>query len=105
MQVYLATVGRGKVGFSQTGVTPDAAPVYIDGVRGAVERNTMRYYLAIDAYLSGVSTRPADQFEKRLLNWFTSSEVFSRQLHDVDQVTYLDIKRREYRRQLDPSTQ
>jgi hypothetical protein len=37
-------------------------PDYIGGVRGLVERNTMRYYLAIDAYLSTLPVRP----EKRL---------------------------------------
>ena len=49
MQGYLATIGRNKVGFTVTGKLPNGQPTYIQGVRGVVERNTMRYYLAIDA--------------------------------------------------------
>jgi hypothetical protein len=55
MQGYLATTGRGKVGFSVVGKQADGRPVYIGDVRGVVERNTMRYYLAIEAYLSAVN--------------------------------------------------
>jgi len=101
MQAYLATIGHGKVGFSQTGVLPDGTPSYIDGVRGVVERNTMRYYLAIDAYLRGFAAPPADRMEKRLLAWHASTEDFSRQLHDVDRSPYLDMKRREVQRQME----
>jgi hypothetical protein len=105
MQAYLATIGRGKVGFSQTGLHPDGPPIYIDGVRGVVERNTMRYYLAIDAYLLGIAAPPADRMEKRLLAWHSSTEKFSRQLHDVDLPTYLDMKRREVQRQIETTPQ
>ena len=76
-----------------------AQPDYIGGVRGVVERNTMRYYLAIDAYLGALSTAPLKQFEKRLQAWFASNEKYPRQLHEVDRATYLDMKRREYLRQ------
>ena len=68
------------------------------GVRGAVERNTMRYYLAIDAYLDGLSAPPADQLEKRLQTWFTATEKYPRQLHEIDRATYLDMKRSQLRR-------
>ncbi len=98
MQFYLATVGRGKVGFTQTSSTPNATPDYIDGVRGVVERNTMRYYLAIDAYLSARSAAPSAQRETRLQNWFSSTELYARQLHEVTQGEYLDMKRKEYSR-------
>ena len=55
MQGYLATIGRDKVGFSVVGTQADGQPVYIGGTRGVVERNTMRYYLAIEAYLGALS--------------------------------------------------
>jgi len=64
-----------------------------------VERNTMRYYLAIDAYLGALSAPPAQQFEQRLESWFASTEQYPRQLHEVDRAAYLDMKRREYLRQ------
>ncbi|NDP38550.1 MAG: hypothetical protein GZ093_07335 [Rhodoferax sp.] len=99
MQAYLATIGRNKVGFSATGSPVSGGPGLIGGVRGVVERNTMRYYLAIDAYLAALATAPARQVEQRLQNWFTSTELYARQLHEVDRATYLDMKRREYQRQ------
>jgi hypothetical protein len=68
-------------------------------VRGMVERNTMRYYLAIEAYLGGLSAPPAQQLDKRLQAWFDATEKYPRQLHELDRSDYLDMKRREYRRQ------
>jgi len=99
MQGYLATIGSDKVGFTSTGNQPDGQPNYISGVRGVVERNTMRYYLAIDAYLGALSTSPPKQLDKRLQSWFTSIEQYPRQLHEVDRASYLDMKRKEYLRQ------
>ena len=99
MQAYLATVGRGKVGFTIIGKQPNGQPDYIGGVRGVVERNTMRYFLAIDAYLGALAAPLPEQFEKRLQSWYTSTEGYARQLHDVDRIDYIDMKRREYRRQ------
>ncbi len=99
MQGYLATTGRDKVGFSITGKGDDGKPVYIDGVRGVVERNTMRYYLAIESYLGAVSAAPADQSEKRLRDWFNATERYAMQLHEVDRDDYLAMKRRELQRQ------
>lgn len=95
MQAYLATTGRGKVGFTRSGKQKGAQPDYLGGVRGVVERNVMRYYLAIDAYLGALSTAPADRFGKRLQRWFDLTEQYSRQLHEVDRISYLEMKHRE----------
>lgn len=57
MQTYLATAGRSKVGFTIVGAQPDGRLRHIGGLRGVVERNTMRYYLAIEAFL-GASAAP-----------------------------------------------
>lgn len=99
MQGYLATAGRGKVGFSVTGLDGAGQPVYVNGVRGVVERNTMRYYLAIEAYLGALSVPPAEQLDKRLHDWFAATERTPLQLHEVDQDAYLQMKRREVLRQ------
>ncbi len=99
MRVYLGTVAKDKVGFTITGAGTDGRPVYIDGMRGLVERNTMRYYLAIEAFLDAVSSPPQAQLEKRLRAWFAATERFPRQLHEVDERAYLEMKRKEYRRQ------
>jgi hypothetical protein len=102
MQAYLATVGHDKVGFTQIGRRADGQPDYIGDVRGVVERNTMRYYLAIDAYLGSLATPPAAQLEQRLQSWFTLTELYPRQLHELDREDYLEMKRREYVRQKSP---
>lgn len=98
MQGYLATIGSDKVGFTVTGKLPDGNLSYIKGIRGIVERNTMRYYLAIDAYLSVLNT-PNQQLEQRLQSWYQSTEQYSRQLHEVELNEYLAMKRDEYQRQ------
>jgi hypothetical protein len=99
MQAYLSTAGRDKVGFSVTGKSDDGKPVYIDGVRGVVERNTMRYYLAIEAYLGSLSAPPGEQQEKRLRDWFASTERHKQQLHEIERDDYLKMKRNELQRQ------
>jgi len=98
MQTYLGTIGRDKVGFTVTGQT-DGQTDYVDGVRGVVERNTMRYYLAIDSFLGAAHTAPAAQLEKRLQSWFTAVERYPRQLHEMDRGAYLEMKHAEHLRQ------
>ena len=99
MQAYLGTVGRGKVGFTVVGNEPDGRPRYIGGMRGVVERNTMRYYLAVDAFIGALSGPPAARLEKSLNDWFAGIERFPRQLHEMEREAYLDMKHREYARQ------
>jgi hypothetical protein len=99
MQVYLATIGRAKVGFSFTERRPDGQPAYIGGVLGLVERNTMRYYLAIDSYLTAYSLPPAEQTEKRLDGWYEATERYATQLHEMTQADYIEMKHNEIRRQ------
>ena len=99
MSAYLATAGRDKVGFSVVGKTEDGKPLHIDGVRGVVERNTMRYYLAIEAYLGSLSVPPGEQQEKRLRDWFALTERHAQQLHELDRDEYLTMKRNELKRQ------
>ena len=99
MQAYLKTLGSDKVGFTVIKKLPDGKPLHVSGIRGALERNTMRYYLAISAYLGALSTPPQQQLEKRLRDWFASTERYPLQLHELEQSEYLDMKRKEYKRQ------
>lgn len=99
MLAYLGTAGRNKVGFSISGTGTDGQPTYIDGMRGQQERNTMRYYLAIESFLGAPPTPDGKQFEKRINDWFNASERYPRQLHELDLAEYLGMKRKEYRRQ------
>jgi hypothetical protein len=70
MKTYLSTSGADKVGFSS-----DNGKL-VGGTRGIMERNTMRYFLAIDAYLDTLG-QPA---RARLDKWFGSTEKYAKQL-------------------------
>jgi hypothetical protein len=98
MQGYLATIAGDKVGFSVVGRAPNGSPVYVKGVRGVVERNTMRYYLAIDTFVATVDAAPAG-IDGRLRQWFTATEQYAPQLHEMDETEYLTMKRAEIDRQ------
>jgi len=99
MQAYLATAGMGKVGFTIVSTDANGKPDYVKGVRGVVERNTMRYYLAIASYLGAAPAPRAEQMENRLQAWYDATERYPRQLHEVDRVSYMSMKRDEYKRQ------
>lgn len=95
MGAYLATVGRDKVGFTTVaGTSQGARPAFIRGMRGVVERNTMRYYLAISVYLNSLSRPAADPAQQRLQDWFTATERFPLQLHEMSRAEYMDMKLR-----------
>jgi hypothetical protein len=98
-QVYLATLGRSKVGFSIIGRRPRGEPIHIGSTRGVIERNAMRCYLAIEAYLASLSLPAAEQGEQRLNDWFTAVERYPAQLHEIERGEYLRMKRMEIRRQ------
>lgn len=99
MQAYLSTAGADKVGFSVVGRDAGGRPQYIGGVRGAIERNVMRYYLAIDSYLDSLGAPKHQQVERRIQDWFSETEKYARQLHEMDRTTYVNMKRAEYERQ------
>jgi len=42
---------------------------------------------------------PQAQLEKRLRDWFAAVERYPRQLHEMEQGEYLEMKRKEYLRQ------
>lgn len=95
MKAYLGTLGSDKVGFTPQGRDAQGATDYVGGVRGVVERNTMRYYLAIDAFLD--APRP-EQLDRRLAAWFDATERYARQLHETERADYLSMKHSEYAR-------
>nr|WP_206362986.1 hypothetical protein [Stenotrophobium rhamnosiphilum] len=99
MQGYLTTTGRNKLGFSIVSRKANGEPVYMRGVRGVVERNTMRYFLAIEAYLGALSAPASEQLEKRLNAWYAGVERYPQQLHELERGEYLDMKHKEIQRQ------
>ena len=99
MQMYLGTSGRDKVGFTVINGQGSGQPTHVGGMRGVIERNSMRYYLAIEAFLGALSAPPEARLEKRLRDWFAATERYPRQLHEMEQADYLALKRRDYQRQ------
>lgn len=97
MQAYLATAGSSKVGFTTEGA--GGQQKLVGGMRGVMERNTMRYFLAIDAYLSSMDAPAAQRVTQRLNDWFSGIERYPKQLNeDIGRGEYLAMKRREYAR-------
>jgi len=95
MQTYLSTIGAHKVGFTVVGHDADGTPQFVGGLLGATERNTMRYFLAIDAYLATLQAPRDERLARRLETWFSASERYPRQLHEMDRGEYLALKQRE----------
>jgi hypothetical protein len=96
--VYFSTTGRDKVGFTWIKGDGDA-PHLVRGTRGALERNTMRYYLAFEAYLRSLSSPEPQRFEQSLEIWFADTERFARQLREIKHDDYIAMKRDQYLRQ------
>lgn len=93
IDVYMSTVGRGKVGFSRVRQPGSEATEPVAGMRGLMERNLMRYFLAIDAAAATPAAAAPDAYARRLNDWFASTERYPRQLHEIDLPTYLSYKR------------
>lgn len=97
MKAYLATAGKNKSGISITGKQTDGTPVYASGMRGVIERNALRYYLAVNAYLDSLSLPPDKQLGHRLSAWFDATARYP-QLHEISKTAYLKMKKEEYQR-------
>jgi hypothetical protein len=97
MQTYFSTLGRGKVGFTVASRRAGGEPIYVGDLRGGIERNAMRYYFAIDAYLASLSAPSAERLERRLRLWLAETEKYPLQLRE--EAGYLERKRGDLRRQ------
>lgn len=99
IHTYFSTLGRDKIGFSLVGKGDDRH--FVEGVRGAIERNTMRYYLALQSYLDTLKLPEGQRFEQRLNRWFDLTSKYPRQLKEMEKGEYLSQKRREHANQLE----
>ena len=96
---YLATLGRDKVGFTVIGEDRFGRPEYVQGVRGMIERNAMRYYLALRAYLETDDLPERQRLEASMAEWYRLVAAHARQLHELERDEYLNNKRREWANQ------
>jgi hypothetical protein len=97
---YFATLGRGKVGFTVTGTDRNGNPVYIGGPRGAIERNAVRYYLAIQSFMNTLRYPEEKRFSMRIGEWYDLTTRYRRQLFDLDKKDYLTFKTKEHKNQV-----
>ncbi len=100
IKAYFSTLASNKKGFSIVGADEKGKPVYVHGLRGAVERNAVRYYLALLAYMETLKYPEEIRFEKSLESWYELTERYPLQLYEMDRNEYLEIKRREHDNQL-----
>ena len=98
--IYLATVGRDKVGFSRERLGPDSQASFVRGAQGIIERNLMRYYLVLKAFLDTQALPDSRRFEARISTFYDLMERYPSQLHEMERAEYLDAKRRERQNQI-----
>ncbi|HIJ88624.1 MAG TPA: hypothetical protein HPP97_13255 [Desulfuromonadales bacterium] len=99
-KAYFATLGRSKVGFTVTGTDRSGMPVYIGGPRGAIERNAVRYYFAIQTCITTVHSPDKTLFNTRIDQWYDRTTLYKKQLLDLSKKEYLESKSRELENQV-----
>ncbi len=100
MKSYFGLFGGKRVGFSTSGIDANGGPVYVSGLKGVVERNVMRYYLAVLAYMDTLKYSPDHRFEKRISYWYDLTSRYRRQLFEVEKKEYLELKRNDLNTQI-----
>jgi hypothetical protein len=98
--IYFATLGRGKVGFTVTGTDRKGNPVYIGGPRGALERSAVRYFFAIQSFMDTLQYPEESRFSVRIGEWYDHTTRYRKQLFDLDKKDYLTFKTREHNNQV-----
>ncbi len=98
--IYFATLGWGQEGVTVTGADRQGGPVYIGGPRGAIERNTVRYYLALQAFMDTMRYPEDIRFSMRAGRWYDATVPYRRQLFEMDKGDYLTFKTKEHMNQV-----
>ena len=98
MAAYFTTAGRKKVGFTVVDRDDAGRPVYVGDLRGGIERNLARYFLAVEANAASRAVPPAQQPEVRVRTWLAGTERYPAQLREPPE--YLERKVAEVRRQM-----
>ena len=93
--LYLATAGRGKIGFTRLDNADQGGPQYIGGTRGIAERNAVRYYFALQAHMESLDLPAGQRFAQASARWFDLTERYPAQLHEIERQDYLATKKLE----------
>lgn len=100
MSAYFTFGGHDRVGFTVEGYEADGEPRHVGGTRGMIERNVMRFYLALAVHLDTRAVPEVERLDERLKRYFAATERYPRQLRELDEQSYLEQKRREFARQV-----
>ncbi|MDJ0958679.1 MAG: hypothetical protein QNI91_17565 [Arenicellales bacterium] len=98
-KLYVATKGRKKQGISIVDYDEKGKPIYSSGEQAIAERNLLRYYFAITAYVYSQNGTRSDRFKDSLDYWYDQTEQYE-QLYEVDRSQYMKDKYKEYKNQL-----
>jgi hypothetical protein len=99
-KAYFSTLGRGKVGFTVTGRDGNGQDIHIGGPRGAIERNAVRYYFAIQTFMGTLHAPEKSNFSMRTSQWYDLTARYKKQLFDLERKDYLAFKAKEHKNQL-----
>ncbi len=97
--VLMKLFGGSKVGFSVTGTDSNGNPVFVEGLRGSIERDVLCYYLAILTCLDTLKIPAEQRFEKRISQWYDLTARFKKQLLQMEKEEYLTHKRKDWESQ------
>lgn len=98
MTAYFTTGGRKKVGFTVVDHDAGGRPVHVGDLRGGIERNLARYFLAIEANAASRGVALAQQPEARVRAWLAGTERYPAQLREGP--GYFERKVPEVRKQM-----
>jgi hypothetical protein len=98
-KLYFSTLGRGRTGFTVTGTDSRGTPVYISGPRGALERNAVRFYFAVESFMDTLPYPEEIRFSMGAGIWYDHTDRFRKQLFDMGKKDYLTFKKKEHKNQ------
>jgi hypothetical protein len=98
-KLYFSTLGWGKAGFTVTGTDRKGNPVYIGGPRGALERNAVRYYLAVQSFMDTLHYPEESRFSMATGSWYDHTDRYKKQLYEMEKKDYLTFKKQEHKNQ------
>jgi hypothetical protein len=96
--LYFDTFGRDKIGFTVIGTDSKGDPIYVDGARGGIERNAVRYYFAIQSFMDTKNHPAESRFREKVSRWYDRTTRY-KQLEEMGKRDYLKIKVKERKQQ------
>lgn len=99
-KIPFLTPDRNKTGFTVTGTDSSGNPVYVNGPRGAIERNAVRHYFAIQSFMDTFHYPEENRFSMRISKWYDLTDLFRKQLFEMEKADYLSFKTEEHNNQL-----